>query len=206
MADALISRRGGGGAMIKFENYNSSFKSKTAPNLSSARYNLAATKVGSYALFGGGDNSGYSSTVDAYNAALIRSTATPLSTARVSLAATAIGNYALFGGGRDADNLSTVEAYNSSLARNTQAVLSQGRCMLAATTIGNYAFFGGGNSNSIYSSIVDAVYGSVDLILYKNSKYKFQNMIEEETVTADMETISIPTPATGYIKFKNTTI
>ena len=55
-------------------------------------------------------------------------------------------------------------------------------------------------------SIVDAAYGRVGLILYKNSKYKFQNMVEEETVTADMETISIPTPATGYIKFKNTTI
>ena len=53
MAEALISRRGGGSAMIKFENY-SSLKRENAPNLSEGRSHLAATANENYALFAGG--------------------------------------------------------------------------------------------------------------------------------------------------------
>lgn len=68
--------------------------------MSVARYNFAATTVGNYALFGGGENdSGEYSVVDAYDTSLTRSTPTALSRARDSLAATTVGNYALFAGG-----------------------------------------------------------------------------------------------------------
>ena len=83
--------------------------------LSVARYNLAATTVGNYALFGGGsgDAPADKDTVDAYDYTLTRSTPTALSAARYSLAATTVGNYALFGGGfGDAPtNKDTVDAY-----------------------------------------------------------------------------------------------
>ena len=84
-----------------------------------ARNSLAATTIGSCALFGGGIyNYSESSTVDAYDSSLTRTTATDLSIARGGLAATTIGKYALFGGGSyddgDIDNTiyySTVDAY-----------------------------------------------------------------------------------------------
>ena len=81
-----------------------------ATPLSSARYNLAATSIGDYALFGGGNDSSYSSVVDAYNSSLVRSTPTPLSSARGYLAATSIGDYALFGGGYSSSS-SVVDVY-----------------------------------------------------------------------------------------------
>ena len=47
--------------------YNTSLTRTSPTALSEARRNLAATSVGNYALFGGGDNgSGDRSTVDAY--------------------------------------------------------------------------------------------------------------------------------------------
>ena len=81
----------------------------TATSLSEARKYLAATSVGNYALFGGGD----SSTVDAYDTSLTRSTPTALSVARESLAVASVGNYALFGGGfySSSEGSSTVDAY-----------------------------------------------------------------------------------------------
>ena len=92
------------------------------------------------------------------------------------------------------------------LLKSTSTSLSVGRLASVSTEFGNYALFGGGFSSSGYLKTVEIFNAVADFVVYKGSKYKFQNMIEEETVTADMETISIPTPATGYIKFKNTTI
>ena len=189
--------------------YNSSLTRSTATELSQVRYGLAATTVGNYALFGGGVNANYLSTVDAYNSSLTRSTPTALSQVRYKLAATTVGNYALFGGGYDGSStFPNVDAYNSSLTRSIATALSQVRYKLAATTVGNYALFGGGYGGN-YLSAVDAyenVVANMQATVFKGSKYKFQNMTAEATATSNVESISIPTPATGYIKFKNTTI
>ena len=83
----------------------------TATPLSEARFDLTATTVGDYALFGGGYGD---TTVDAYDASLTRTTATPLSEARVYLTATTVGNYALFGGGYGDTTTATVDAYTVS--------------------------------------------------------------------------------------------
>ena len=116
--------------------------------LSEARYYLAATTVGDYALFGGGSSPSlsYSDTVDAYDTSLVRSTPTVLSVGRQQLAATTVGNYALFGGGSgtSAKKKDTVDAYDTTLVRSTPTVLSEARYSLAATTVGNHALFGGG--------------------------------------------------------------
>jgi len=47
--------------------YNSSLTRTTPTELSQGRYNLAATTVGNYALFAGGDAGSYSDVVDAYS-------------------------------------------------------------------------------------------------------------------------------------------
>jgi hypothetical protein len=129
----------------------------TATSLSSARYLLAATSVGNYALFGGGYRSGstYSSVVNSYDTNLTRGTPTSLIYSRGYLAATSVGNYALFGGGSDGDEMSTVDAYDTSLTRTNPANLNEARYYLAATSVGNYALFGGGSGYG-YSSTVDA--------------------------------------------------
>ena len=80
----------------------------TVTPLSRDRYNLAATTVGDYALFGGGYDGDSSNAVDAYDRSLTRSTPSPLSKARSLPAATTVGDYALFGGGGRND---TVDAY-----------------------------------------------------------------------------------------------
>ena len=132
----------------------------TATPLSEHRYLLAATTVGDYALFGGGDAlNGATSTVDAYNSSLVHSTPTGLSEARFKLAATAVGGYALFGGGGYKE---AVDAYNSSLVHSTPTGLSKGKHGLAATTVGDYALFGGGDTlRDGASATVDAYNSSL---------------------------------------------
>ena len=79
MPQALITRRGGDGyATVTFDNFFSLEKSYDVQNLSVGRSNLAAVKIGGYALFAGGyyDSSTSYSTVDAYNSNLTRTTAT----------------------------------------------------------------------------------------------------------------------------------
>ena len=137
--------------------YNKSLTRSTPTELSVARYHLAATAVGDYALFGGGYynkstssisfTSGGSTTVDAYNKSLTRSTPTELSAGRGQPAATTVGDYALFGGGTTDDYddaVSTVDAYDTSLTRSSSTGLSVARYRFAATTVGDYAIFGGG--------------------------------------------------------------
>jgi hypothetical protein len=136
--------------------YNYSLAYVNLSSLSQARRGLAATTVGSYALFGGGYNDSYSSTVDAYDGNLTRSTPTSLSQARRGLAATTVGSYALFGGGYNGSYLSTVDAYDTSLTRSTPTSLDTTRYALAATHIGSYALFAGGGRDNIDFDVVDA--------------------------------------------------
>lgn len=130
----------------------------TLTPLSVARYKLAATTVGDYALFSGGVGGGATSAVvDAYDVSLARSTPTPLSVARSEITATTINDYALFGGGWDSSAASAVvDAYSSNLTRSTPIVLSAARYRLVATTVGNYALFGGGIVISQMFNVVDA--------------------------------------------------
>lgn len=136
--------------------YSASLVRSTPASLSEAKYSLAATTVGDFGLFGGGNDryQDASSVVDAYSATLVRSTPTALSEARNDLAATSVGGYALFGGGNGFD---TVDAYSASLVRSTPIALSEARRGLAAATVGDYALFGGGFDIDAQSiSTVDA--------------------------------------------------
>ena len=171
---------------------------------------LAATSVGDYALFAGGENnSSFSTYVNAYNTSLTRSTPTSLSQARVELAATNVGDYAIFGGGYSTSvgASSTTDVYNTSLTRSTPTVLSQARYALAAASIGNYALFGGGKT--LYSSgfldTVDALFFSINLTLFPGTKYKLNDMVDEQT-SSTFQTISVSAPLNGYLKIQNAEI
>ena len=124
--------------------------------MSAKRRALAATKVGNYALFGGGYNS---TVVDAYDTSLTRSTPTVLSYKRQQLAATNVGNYALFGGGNTSISTTAfgpsniVDAYNTSLVLSTPTTLSVARRELSATTVGTFALFCGGDVSTSSSSL-----------------------------------------------------
>ena len=142
--------------------FNASLTRTTATSLSVARYDLAATTIGGYALFGGGNTStggknapAASAVVDVYNASLTRTTATALSGARYELAATTVGDYALFGGGYNTSNWGTVDVYDTSLTRTTGPNLFTERHCLAATTVGDFALFGGGILNTTMDNSVD---------------------------------------------------
>ena len=150
--------------------------------------------------------------------ALTRITAPELSVARCYFAATTSNDYAFFGGGRiggdvhSSSSISpTVDVYSRNLTRDSVPDLDLGKDYLAATSVGYYSIFGGGTTygseGTRYCATVDAyTLSPFRLTLYKNSRYKFQNMSDELTVSSDISTISIPTPATGYVKYKNTTI
>ena len=123
----------------------------TVTPLSAARSQLAATTVGNYALFGGGNVNGYATdTVDAYNSVLTRTTPRAISFYAYALAATTVGNYALFGGGcgDSRSYRANVTTYDAALTLKSATDLSIARGLLAATTVGNYALFGGGRGSS----------------------------------------------------------
>ena len=206
MGSAFLTRKGGGGATITFDNRHG-LERNNVTSLSVARQKIAATTVGNYALFGGGyDGDSYSSTVDAHSTSLSRSTPTAWSVARQKIATTTVGNYALFGGGVGGLYSSTVDAYSTSLSRSTPTALSVKRNELAATTVGDYALFGGGRDNrNNRVSTVDAYSFNNKVTIYPGAKYKFSGMSSEVTAT-EYKQIQVNTPINGYIKLKNVTL
>ena len=119
--------------------------------LSVARYFIASTSVGDYALFGGGSlqiNGLHSDVVDIYNIATTNWTIYNFEQTRNLLAATSVGRYALFGGGLVTANnassvLASVDIFDSITGNWTQASLSAARYYLTATSVGKYALFAG---------------------------------------------------------------
>lgn len=176
MSNSFITRRSSSTTKtITFDGYTGNLtpevgtdgvsKWLNAPDLSVARYSLAATHVGNYALFAGGrKNSNYSNVVDAYNTSLEKSTPTPLSQTRYNLVATHIGDYALFGGGYSDSTSTSVFAYNTSLEQVTPSPQDFDSSVgyLAATHVGDYALFGGGNSMGTKQTVVYAYNTSLE--------------------------------------------
>ena len=211
--------------------FNQNLARLTPSSLNNGKQALIATSTPSYALFGGGYKENYQSgtgyydnnfaDIDAYNQNLVKSTPTSLSSGRRNLGATKLGPFAIFAGGYSLTGIhhsaqsgtstyySNVDIYYDSLAKSNGPNLQSSRDYSAATTIGNYAIVAGGHNDSQYLSDADVYINKdsmLELNVYKGSKYKFQNMSSEETVTSNMEVLSVLVPVTGYIKFKNTTI
>ena len=145
------------------DRYSSSMVKGTASSLSVKRNELAATTVGSYAIFAGGSSTpvdskpSYYEIADAYNTSLTKQSSVPsLSIARSKLAAATVGNYALFAGGcsttgNDIDSnatyYSTVDTYNTSLTRSTATSLRYKCCGTCGAGNSKYAIFAGGDTS-----------------------------------------------------------
>lgn len=133
----------------------------TAANLSVARSNLAATSVGNYAIFGGGEYpDGATNAVNCYSTQLTVNNSVTVNFTKCDLAATTVGNYALFAGGTNRTTSGVrreVVSIDSLLTRKNITDLSEARFALAATTVGDYALFGGGRGRS-----TSYVYDTVD--------------------------------------------
>lgn len=132
-------------------------------SLTYARRNLAATSVGDYALFGGGDGTTNPEgrTVDVYNKSLTRTAhADGLVSNSYNLAAETNGDHALFAGGYSGSATRVnVYAFDKSLVRTTPDSLSVGREWLAASSVGDYIIFAGGqssNSGTKASNVVES--------------------------------------------------
>ena len=137
---------------------------------------------------------------------LEHTTPSVLSEGRSSLVGTSTDSYAFFAGGVRS---STVDVYDINLTRSMAASLKEAKNALAGANLEDYAIFAGGYCVSTASrpTTVDLyANGKFEFTVFKDSKYKFQNMSSEVTVNSNMVTVSIPQPATGYIKVKNTTI
>jgi len=169
----------------------------TATSLSTARQGLAATSVGNYALFAGGDtNSGstitISNKVSAYDKALTRTTPTTLSAARYQCAAATVGTNALVVGGYRSSNV--VDSYNASLTRSTLTKLPTNMQDHAATSVGNYALFGGGYANYTGSD------GSYNYS--SSSNYAYNSSLTRSTFTLNnSRDASVATSVGNYALF-----
>ncbi len=71
--------------------------------LSQARSGLAATSVGTVAIFAGGLGKGFSNVVDLYDSGTGRWSTAQLSLARGYLSATSVGTVAIFAGGEGSE-------------------------------------------------------------------------------------------------------
>ncbi len=195
----------GGTTCSRVDAYSSNLVNSILTDVTSY-YCQDATTVGNYALFG----ICYSTSVDVYNSNLIKLTPINLSEEKSDFVTTSVGSFALFGGGGyiNGKNCATVEGFDNNLVLHRFEDLSEARGYLKATTAGNYSLFGGGYVATTTATVdcYEYVEKDLELTLLKGTKYKFQNMSNEITVTEDFSTISIPTPVTGYVKFKNTII
>ncbi len=115
--------------------------------LSWPRYQLAATTVGTKALFAGG-NAGagtVSAVVDIHDSATGTWTTANLSIARGWLAAASVGDKAVFAGGlANGSSSYQVDIYNSSAGTWWPAQLSEPRYGLAAGSLGDKLYIAGG--------------------------------------------------------------
>ena len=148
------------------DTYNSSLTKVTASDLDYYRSQLAATSVGSYALFAcgyttfkyGGPTT-YYKYLEAYSNTLTHQNTSAMSQERSMLAATTLNNYAIFAGGADGTSVGlskVVDACDNVLSTRIVGNLATNRCGLAGTTVGNYAIFAGGHTTILTPTIIDA--------------------------------------------------
>lgn len=152
LADSIGGEVGG---LIEYENYYDEIngdltKETTSVTLPVGIYNAAATNIGDYVLFGGGNlDSLTTDAVTAFDDSLIRTTATPLTAARSYLSANSTDTHALFAGGNsNVGNSNAVNAYDKNLTRLTAPNLAAAKFLLSSGKINKYVLFAGGGSNS----------------------------------------------------------
>lgn len=146
---------------------------------------LAATTVGGYAIFAGG-NSGKKSGADAFNASLTHTPLTAMSVGRIQHAGATAGNYALFAGGwagaktSGGDYIydSTADVYDSNLTRVSPISFGFNSGYLGGESAGDYAVFAGGASRS-------------------SGSYAQQYLLSASAISSTLTRVNV-SPLTGY--------
>lgn len=117
--------------------YDDGLTRGTLTSLSSISYNLSATQISNYAMFGGGYGGG--NMLNAYDSKLTRTVGTPLSASRYYLSSGTLDNHAFFGGGFSA--IDVVDTYNTELTKTQLSPLSIGRYGIAVASTNSYILF-----------------------------------------------------------------
>jgi hypothetical protein len=147
--------------------FNASSNQWSTAQLSHARVHLAATSVGPYLMFAGGQcsdddaqcSNGDSAVVDLFDLISQQWYYMELSEARSSLSAASTGFFAIFAGGiHGGSPSSTVDILDVSVMQWSTAQLSVPRSSLAAVSFGTFAIFAGGAYEKY-----DSVYEQMDL-------------------------------------------
>lgn len=141
---------------------NNSLTVSNSLRLSASRGNLSATCNGTYAIFAGGTNAGYTGsgtsaypgTVDAINSSLTVTTLAPLPNRGRNISCAALDGFAVFmGGDLNRSYLSSVDVYDESLTHTTNFTLSNAITQAIGGKVGNYIFSAGGKGVTSYKTI-----------------------------------------------------
>ena len=132
-----------------------------------ARYDLKAASIGNYAIFAGGYNGGYYSTVDIYDSSLTRTTGTPLSEPKGIMAPGSNEAYAIFTGGYGSAGgyFLLTDVYDKSLTHTTISRSVNGSGAASVSMDGNIVV-SGGYINDSSSGLQDY---STDFYVYDSS-------------------------------------
>lgn len=125
-----------------------------------SRCRAAASTVGNYAIFLGGDDGNSPmttvSTVQAFQSSFAMTMLDNLPSGITYVAATTVGNHALFYGGQHSETSRSSQclAYDDNLVQSTLPQLDEDEISnVAATTLGNYAIFAGGYVENPYGGM-----------------------------------------------------
>lgn len=184
----------------------------SVPNMSSLRANAVCATAGNYMICAGGTywngNSGSGLlTVDAYDNALTRTRAPNLKNGVSEYGSISFGNYALFKNGYTEESIDT---YDADLKRTNLPLpwpSSYYKNKFAGAAVGKYAIFAGGTGVFMSNSL--CVYGLVPvpvntiISIPPNAEYQFDGDVQRTSLLTE---ITLPNPATGYVKIKNASI
>jgi len=142
-------------------NYSDETVSVPSPDLTQARYTLAAVSNSNYGYFGGGTAPPYVCTIDRldFSNETVSEPSGNLTQARTNLAAVSNSNYGYFAGGSPPFFVCTIDRLDFS--NESVAVppvgnqLTQDRSGIGAVSNSNYGYFGGGAGDSPNVCIID---------------------------------------------------
>lgn len=189
--------------------YNSNF-TRFIPSelLSVPRERMATATAGDYALFvaGRAENGVVTNRVDAYDLNLVRTVASNYYKAKEGAFGASAGGNAVFTGGRDGDSYAyATSVYSPTLVHTYTADYPRGAAYGAATSVENLAVLSGGRFGNDYWNTVVA-YGTQNKVqVFPGTKYKLGSMANEVTSNS-IQTITVDSPISGYIKIKSSTI
>lgn len=135
------------------EAYNKNLVLTKAADLSVARANIGAAKVGGKVLFAGGlpAKNNYSDVVNSYDSSLTTNIVASLSYARSDVAAAESENHAIFAGGYNGSYFDIVEAYDASFTKMIIEKLPNAKFGATGGSIDEYAVFYDGSAVVAYN-------------------------------------------------------